>query len=84
MEFSVYVITMDKLNLHRTRHEDVKRKIIHFIEDNWDSGRKIEIITGYSNKMQELVIGVLEEYNLSYRIGREFDYNKGYLIVSME
>jgi hypothetical protein len=75
---------MEKLNLHGTKHEDVTRKVIHFIEDNWDSNKEIEIITGYSNKMQELVINVLEEYSLSYRIGREFDYNKGYLVVLMK
>lgn len=74
---------MEKLNLHGTKHENVTRKVIRFIEDNWDSGREIEIITGYSNKMQELVINVLEEYNLSYKTGREFDYNKGYLVVLM-
>lgn len=75
---------MEKLNLHGTKHENVTRKVIRFIENNWNSGEEIEIITGYSNKMQGLVIDVLKEYNLSYRIGREFDYNKGYLIVLME
>ena len=75
---------MKKLNLHGIKHGDVKRKVIHFVEDNWNSGKEIEIITGNSDKMRKLAIEILNEYNLYYRIGHMFTYNKGYLIVSME
>ena len=75
---------MKKLNLHGTKHKDVKREVIHFIEDNWDSDEEIEIITGNSDKMRNIVIKVLNEYNLYYRIGRMFTYDNGCLIVSME
>ena len=74
---------MDKLDLHRTRHPEVRRKVIRFIEDNWDSGKEIEIVTGYSSKMRSLVTEVLDEYDLSYTIGRELDHSKGYLVVLM-
>ncbi len=74
---------MEKLNLHGTKHEDVRRKVIHFIEDNWDSDREVEIITGNSDKMCSLVVEVLDEYNLSYKVGRVFNYSKGCLIVLM-
>ena len=74
---------MEKLNLHGTRHKDVRRQVIHLIEDNWNSGKEIEIITGYSNKMRKLVVDVLNEYNLSYEVGQRFDYNKGYLVILM-
>lgn len=75
---------MEKLNLHRVRHIDVARKVIRFIEDNWSSDEEVEIVTGNSTKMKLLVAEVLDEYNLSYTVGRPFDYCKGYLVVTME
>jgi DNA-nicking Smr family endonuclease len=57
---------MKKLDLHGLKHEDVKRKVIHFIEDNWNSGEVVEIITGHSPKMKHLTADVLDEYNLKW------------------
>ena len=84
MEISAYTIDMEKLNLHRVRHEDVKRKVIHFIEDNWASNEEVEIVTGNSIKMKFLVTEVLDEYNLAYTVGRPFDYCKGYLVIMLD
>ena len=56
---------MNKLDLHGTKHEEVKRKTIRFIESNWGSGSEVEIITGNSFKMQDLVIDVIDEYSLT-------------------
>ena len=76
---------MNKLDLHRTRHEDAKRKTIRFIEDNWGSGEEVEIITGNSQKMRGLVMNTLDEYGLSYQTSRMFDLNnKGYIVTWME
>ena len=76
---------MEKLDLHRTRHSEVKRKVINFIEDNWGSGEEVEIITGNSNKMCDIVTNMLDEYKLAYQIGRLFDLNnKGYIVTWME
>lgn len=76
---------MEKLDLHRTRHSEVKRKVINFIEDNWGSGEEVEIVTGNSNKMRGIVTGMLDEYKLAYQIGRLFDLNnKGYIVTWME
>jgi len=76
---------MKKIDLHRTRHEKAKRKVIHFIEDNWGSGEEAEIITGNSLKMKALVINVLREYKLKYSSGRPFDHwNKGYIVTWFE
>lgn len=74
---------MKKLNLHGIKHKDVTRKVIHFIEDHWDSDEEVEIIVGNSNKMRKIVIAVLNEYSLCYRIGHMFTYDKGCLIISM-
>ena len=75
---------MKKLDLHRTRHEDVRSKTIRFVEDNWSSGEEVEIITGNSHKMKGLVEEVLNEYDLTYK-KPVFDLNnRGYLLVLME
>jgi len=76
---------MKKLNLHRTRHAMVKRKVIRFIEDNWASGEEVEIITGNSLQMKAIVINILREYKLEYSYGRWYDtWNKGYIVTCLE
>jgi len=76
---------MRKLDLHRLKHREAERKTIRFIEANWDSGEEVQIITGNSGKMRRLVMDILDEYDLDYRIGRQFDLiNKGYITVWME
>ena len=76
---------MKKLDLHRARHEDAKRMVIHFVEDNWGSKEEAEIITGNSQRMKGVVMNVLDEYGLSYQISRMFDVNnKGYIVTWLE
>ena len=57
---------MARLDLHGIKHEDVPRKVIHFVEDSWDSGDEVEIVTGHSGTMRDIVIKVLDEYSLEY------------------
>jgi DNA-nicking Smr family endonuclease len=76
---------MKKLDLHKTFHEDAERKTIRFIEESWGSGEEVEIITGNSQIMKGLVINILNEYGLTYQIGRLFDLNnKGYIVTLIE
>ncbi|NOR60550.1 MAG: hypothetical protein GQ469_07975 [Methanosarcinales archaeon] len=76
---------MEKLDLHRTKHSEVERKVIRFIENNLGSGEEVEIVTGNSDRMRGLVINILNEYGLNYQIGRVFDLNnKGYIVTWME
>jgi DNA-nicking Smr family endonuclease len=76
---------MKKLDLHKTFHEDAERKTIRFIEESWGSGEEVEIITGNSQVMKGLVINILNEYGLTYQIGRLFDLNnKGYIVTLIE
>lgn len=76
---------MKKLDLHRTRHEDAKRKVIRFVEAHWSSGEEAEIVTGNSARMRGIVMNVLDEYGLSYQISRMFDLNnKGYIVTWFE
>jgi len=73
-----------KLDLHGIRHIDAKREVIRFIEDNWRSGDEIEIITGHSAVMKGIVINILDEYKLSYNVGRMFDPNGPRIITWLE
>ena len=74
---------MKSLDLHKTRHEDVRGLTIRFVEDNWDFldvlEGEVEIITGHSKKMKEIVIEVLDEYHLSYYIGDGLGINNGFI-----
>lgn len=69
--------TPEKLDLHGLRHEQARQRTIWFIEDRWDSGQEVHIITGYSDVMQDIVEKVLNEYKLEYEIGD--DRNSGYI-----
>jgi len=76
---------MIKLDLHRLKHEEAERETIRFLEANWGSNREAEIITGNSGIMRRLVVDILIEYGLDYRIGRSLDLNnKGYIVTWME
>jgi DNA-nicking Smr family endonuclease len=76
---------MNRLDLHRVRHADARNLVIRFIEDNWHrTGTEIEIITGNSPEMRDVVKSVLDEYSLEYQIGRRFDMNKGYMVVRLD
>jgi hypothetical protein len=74
---------MESLDLHGTKHEDVRRKVIRLIEDNWDSGEVVEITTGHSKKMKRLVIEVVDEYSLPYKTSDMFDVNSPSIKVWM-
>jgi len=74
---------MKKIDLHGTKHEDARSKVIHFIEDNWGSNEAVEIMTGHSQKMKAIVEEVLKEYKLDYRIGDFFGFNKVYIKVEL-
>lgn len=66
-----------KLDLHGIRHEDVRDLVIRFIEAHWQSGHTVEIITGHSSTMKNLVESVLKEYELDYQIGEP--WNQGFI-----
>lgn len=72
---------METLDLHRKRHADVERSVIGFVEKHFNSGIKGKIITGHSQSMRELVIKVLDEYKLEYRIGDVFGQNQAVIEI---
>ena len=75
---------MEKLDLHGLKHEDVRRTVTHFVEDNWASGKTVKIVTGNSQIMKFLVIHVLDEYKLGYRIGDALGLNTGAIEITLE
>ena len=70
-----------ELDLHGIKHEDVRNKVIRLIEENWQTGNELEIITGRSVRMKGIVLNVLDEYKLSYNIGRMTNLNDGCIIT---
>ena len=67
-----------KLDLHKVKHSEVVNKVENFIY-KYESSLPLNIITGNSEKMKELVIETLRENKFEYEIGDFF--NKGYIIV---
>ena len=51
---------METLDLHNVRHKDVVRKVEDFL--SWED-LPVKIITGNSERMKELVIGVIKRFN---------------------
>ena len=70
-----------KLDLHGLKHEHVRNEVIRFIEDAWGKDLELEIITGNSIKMKDIVLQVLEEYKLPFSIGRMCDLNDACIIT---
>ena len=72
---------LDKLDLHGTYHKDVKQKLDTFLHNAVINNlAEVEVVTGNSDKMKEIVKTILAEYNLS---GSSPIYNTGTLIISL-
>ena len=70
-----------EIDLHGVYHRDVKNEVIRFIENHWDSGESLKVITGNSPGMQKLVIEVANEYKLKNSIGTPFDTVTHYVMI---
>lgn len=70
-----------KLDLHGVKHEDVKRELDVFL---WGSMQKnlvqVEVVTGHSVKMKEIVLETCNEYGFEVKEGV---LNKGHLIINI-
>lgn len=75
---------MEKLDLHGLTYDMSKSKTIRFIERYWDEDIQLEIVTGNSLIMREVVTDILDEYKLKYQIGDALGMNRGCLTVYME
>lgn len=72
---------MNVLDLHGIKHADVPRLVDQFIwEQMNDNTKEIEIITGISQVMKEIVINNLKDYEMTYE---ESWNNPGKILVSL-
>ena len=68
---------MNELDLHGLSHEEVWDVVENFVLMNSEE-LPLRIITGYSDKMKEIVHGVLDSYNYVYESPA---HNGGEIIV---
>jgi len=72
---------MKTLDLHGVKHADVARLMDQFIWEQMNKkSKEIEIITGISETMKDVVIKNLKDYEFTYN---EAWNNPGKLIVSL-
>jgi len=64
------------LDLHGTTHDDADRLVENFILLH---PLPVEIITGKSMRMKDIVGGIIKKYNMTYE--QKFYWNPGSIIV---
>lgn len=70
-----------RLDLHGIRHEDVPRKLDVFFWEMMKSDKnQVEIITGISSRMKEIVIENCKDYGF---VVNEMYFNPGGLIINL-
>jgi hypothetical protein len=70
--------TKKTLDLHGVKHADVEDKLINFFFWQGFDHKGANIITGNSQKMQEIVIDFLDEWDFKYYIS---SHNLGEIVV---
>jgi hypothetical protein len=71
-----------KLDLHGIKHLEARDIVYEFIDKHVVENKKdrLEIVTGYSDRMKEIVYEVLCDYKLD---ADEHEFNKGMLVVKL-
>ncbi len=70
-----------KLDLHGIKHEDVPRKLdVFFWEMMKRDKNQVEVITGISSRMKEIVIENCKDYGF---VVNEMYFNTGSLIINL-
>ena len=77
MGYRKYKNSVPKLDLHGIKHKDVELMVENFVI--FSDKLPLQIVTGHSPKMIEIVVDILEYHGYKYTIG-DF-YNKGYISV---
>ncbi len=67
-----------KLDLHGVKHSEASILVEDFVLANQEN-LPLQIITGNSDKMKNIVIRILKSYNFNYLDGDY--YNRGYINV---
>lgn len=73
---------MNKIDLHGVKHENVQRELDQFFWQMMQRGHfEVEIVTGISQRMKQIVKEVSKDYNFSVL---EIPLNPGALIVRIK
>jgi len=73
---------MKEIDLHNTSHHIAKEMVIRSIEDNFNSGNQIIIVTGNSESMKAICLSIASEYGLRAITGSPYDgNNSGYITI---
>jgi len=75
---------MIELDLHGERHEAAQKLLERTINRLWASNDELKIITGNSPRMKAIVIDLLTQYKLEYKIGDFSGMNMGYITTTLE
>ena len=72
----------NKIDLHGIKHENVQRELDQFFWQMMQRGHsEVEVITGISHRMKEIVNKVSQDYNFKVQ---EIPINPGALIVKIK
>lgn len=72
---------MESLDLHGVKHSDVPKMVDQFLWEQMNKkSKEVEIITGISPAMKDIVINTLKDYNFKFQEGWN---NPGNLIISL-
>ena len=73
-----------KVDLHGHKHENVRNVVIRAIENHYlESEAVLDFISGHSPDMKSIVIEIINEYGLEFRIGDFSGVNQGFIRVYM-
>jgi len=72
-----------KLDLHRVRHKDVIPALEKVINHCSGMDIEIEIVTGNSDEMKNIVVNYLKRYNINYIVGDLIGLNEGYITITI-
>ena len=76
------IVSRDRLDLHGVRHSEVSRMVDIFLTKNINSDSMfLYVVTGVSDRMQDIVIETIKDYNLDYDIGDPWNY--GYIRIKL-
>ena len=74
---------MRKLDLHRMRYEDAKRAVEKLANSYWAWATDEEgvIITGHSSNMRNMVVEILQEYEIEYYVGGPLEMDDTFIKI---
>ena len=68
---------MEKLDLHGMPHYLVENDLVRTLNRLWNTNTELEVVTGNSERMKDIVMKVLREHGLEFQDGDM--HNFGYI-----